>query len=122
MFRVLDILTPAGDRRVPADRGQRPFVDGRITNPHNKAKMNEQLHDTARLSAQRQAAFSQRLCEATEFPEFAFPANIAPPLITRYKPGMHYGAHADAAYLAAAAWNGPQRPQLHHLPQRPEGL
>jgi len=27
---------------------------------------------------------------------------IAPPLLTRYKPGMHYGAHADAAYLTLA--------------------
>ena len=32
--------------------------------------------------------------------EFAFPVTIAPPLITRYKPGMKYGAHADAAFIA----------------------
>ena len=31
--------------------------------------------------------------------EFAFPVLLAPPLITRYKPGMKYGAHADAAFL-----------------------
>src|SRR5206468_4474958 len=31
--------------------------------------------------------------------DFVFPAQIAPPLLTRYRPGMRYGAHADAAYL-----------------------
>ena len=39
------------------------------------------------------------LTRSEEFREFAFPVQIAPPLLTRYKPGMHYGAHADAAYL-----------------------
>jgi PKHD-type hydroxylase len=36
---------------------------------------------------------------SAEFLDFAFPAQIAPPLLTRYRPGMRYGAHADAAYL-----------------------
>ena len=34
-----------------------------------------------------------------EFREFAFPVKIAPPLLTKYQPGMYYGAHADAAFL-----------------------
>jgi PKHD-type hydroxylase len=75
-----------------------PFVDGRITNPHNKTKQNEQLHD-----AQAYQKSSQLLLQAfgrnEEFREFAFPAVVAPPLITRYKPGMKYGAHADAAFI-----------------------
>ena len=47
MYRVLQILTPdevAECRRIAAAA---PFVDGRISNPHNKAKQNEQLHDAA---------------------------------------------------------------------------
>ena len=31
--------------------------------------------------------------------EFAFPVSLAPPMMTRYKPGMKYGAHADAAFI-----------------------
>jgi PKHD-type hydroxylase len=31
--------------------------------------------------------------------DFAFPVSMAPPMITRYKPGMKYGAHADAAFI-----------------------
>lgn len=31
--------------------------------------------------------------------EFAFPVALAPPMMTRYKPGMKYGAHADSAFI-----------------------
>ena len=31
--------------------------------------------------------------------EFAFPVAIAPPMMTRYKPGMKIGVHADAAFI-----------------------
>ena len=30
---------------------------------------------------------------------FAFPKMVAPPLLTKYQPGMNYGAHSDAAFL-----------------------
>lgn len=98
MYRILKLLTDAEIaecRKIAADT---PFVDGRITNPHNKTKVNEQLHD-----AQAYHKSSQLLLQAfgrsEEFREFAFPVLIAPPLITRYHPGMHYGAHADAAFI-----------------------
>jgi PKHD-type hydroxylase len=34
-----------------------------------------------------------------DFVNFAFPVSMAPPLITRYQPGMRYGAHTDVAYI-----------------------
>jgi PKHD-type hydroxylase len=34
-----------------------------------------------------------------EFVDFAMPKRIAPPLLSRYEPGMKYGAHADAAII-----------------------
>jgi PKHD-type hydroxylase len=75
-----------------------PFADGRITNPHNLAKQNQQLHDPG---AHQQSAqlLHRALARSEEFRNFAFPTAVAPPLITRYGPGMHYGAHTDAAYL-----------------------
>ena len=98
MYRVLDILTleeVAECRKIAANA---TFVHGKISNPHNKAKQNEQLHEQA--AYQRSAKIvHDALVRSPEFHEFAFPAQIAPPLLTRYKPGMHYGAHADAAYL-----------------------
>jgi PKHD-type hydroxylase len=98
MYRVLPILTPeeiAECRRIAAAT---PFVDGRITNPHNTAKQNEQLHDPSAYQKSSDM-LRQALLRSPEFHEFAFPVALAPPLITRYKPGMKYGAHADAAFI-----------------------
>jgi PKHD-type hydroxylase len=99
MYRVLQILTPdevAECRRIAAAA---PFVDGRISNPHNKAKQNEQLHDQAAYQKSSEL-LRQALLRSPEFLEFAFPVALAPPMMTRYKPGMKYGAHADAAFIA----------------------
>ena len=98
MYRVLPILTPeevAECRKIAATA---PFVDGRFTNPHNTAKQNEQLHDQA-LYQRTAQLFHGALIRSEEFREFAFPVVVAPPLMTRYKPGMKYGAHTDAAFL-----------------------
>jgi len=98
MYRIIDLLTPAEiteGRRIAAAA---TFADGKITNPHNKAKNNEQLHEPDAYQRSSQlllAAFGRN----REFLDFAFPVKIAPPLITRYRPGMHYGAHADAAFI-----------------------
>ena len=99
MYRVLQILTPdevAECRRIAAAA---PFVDGRISNPHNKAKQNEQLHDQAAYQKSSEL-LRQALLRSPEFLEFAFPVALAPPMMTRYKPEMKYGAHADAAFIA----------------------
>jgi len=101
MYRVLDILTPeevAECRQIAAGA---TFVHGKISNPHNKAKQNEQLHEQAAYQRSAKLVLDAML-GSEEFREFAFPVQMAPPLLTRYKPGMHYGAHADAAYLTLA--------------------
>src|SRR4029078_1402480 len=98
MYRILQLLTDAEVAECRKIAASAPFVDGRITNPHNTTKQNEQLHD-----AQAYQKSSQLLLQAfkrsEEFREFAFPVVIAPPLITRYKRGMKYGSDADAAYM-----------------------
>jgi PKHD-type hydroxylase len=73
-------------------------MDGRISNPHNTAKQNEQLHDQQGYQKSAQLLHAA-LARTPEVMEFAFPVKIALPLITRYKPGMKYGAHTDAAFL-----------------------
>lgn len=98
MYRVLPILTPdevAQCRKIAASA---PFVDGRISNPHNSAKNNEQLHDPAAYQ-QSSELLKKALVRSEEFREFAFPVAMAPPMMTRYRPGMRYGAHADAAFI-----------------------
>src|SRR6476661_3236817 len=98
MYRILPILSDAEISECKRIAASTPFVDGRISNPHNTAKQNEQLHEpnAYKKSSDVIRAAMQR---SPEFMEFAFPVALAPPLITRYKPGMKYGAHADAAFI-----------------------
>lgn len=98
MYRVLDILSPEQVTELREIAASATFVHGKVSNPHNKAKQNEQLHE--QTAYQRSAKLiHDAMIASPEFHEFVFPAQIAPPLLTRYRPGMHYGAHADSAYL-----------------------
>ena len=118
MYRVLDILLPeevAECRQIAAGA---TFVHGKITNPHNKAKQNEQLHEQAAYQRSAQARGSMPCCEARNSASSPFPAQIAPPLLTRYKPGHALWRARRRRLSEAPAWNGPQRSQLHDLPQR----
>ena len=99
MYRVLQILNDAEVAECRKIAASAPFVDGRITNPHNTAKQNEQLHDRGRLSEELAAAAAGAAAQRTSSASSPSRSLIAPPLITRYKPGMKYGAHADAAFL-----------------------
>src|SRR4029078_1639094 len=86
-------------RRIAASA---KFVDGRFSNPHNTAKQNEQLHE-AEPYQQSSELLRQALIRSEEFRNFSFAYALAPPMMTRYKPGMKYGAHADAAFLPLPA-------------------
>lgn len=98
MYRILPLLTAVEVSECRRIAAATPFVDGRITNPHNKSKNNQQIHEPA---AQQETAtlIGQAFARSEEFREFAFPSAIAPPMIARYQSGMRYGAHADAAFL-----------------------
>jgi PKHD-type hydroxylase len=99
MFKeVPDLLNRAEVEELRGLAAKAQFVDGRITNPHSKVKNNLQLHEPQayQLSSQLILRAFQR---HADFNAFAFPAQIAPPLLTRYKPGMRYGAHPDNAFI-----------------------
>ncbi|MEO7814441.1 MAG: Fe2+-dependent dioxygenase [Sphingomicrobium sp.] len=98
MYRILPILSAAEVAQCRDIAAAAQFADGRITNPHNVAKNNQQMHDP---SAYQQSSELLRaaLLRSREFLDFSFLVSMAPPLITRYQPGMKYGAHADAAFI-----------------------
>ena len=98
MYRILPLLTDAEIAECRRIAATAPFVDGRITNPHNTAKQNEQLHEPQAYQKSSQLLL-QAFMRSEEFRDFAFPALIAPPFLTRYKPGMKYGLHTDSAYI-----------------------
>ena len=74
------------------------FVDGKVSNPHSKAKNNTQMHDPA-LQQSAVDIMAQALFGNEEFMAFAIPTQFAPPLLCRYTPGMKYGLHPDAAMM-----------------------
>ena len=98
MYRVLQILTPEEVAECRKIAAAAPFIDGRATNPHATAKQNEQLHDPTAYQKSSDL-LRQAMLRSPEFVEFAFPVALAPPMMTRYKPGMKYGGHADAAFI-----------------------
>jgi len=73
-------------------------VDGKISNPHSKAKSNLQMHDQ-NLQQSAVDIMAQALFANEDFVNFAIPTQFAPPLICRYTPGMKYGLHPDAALM-----------------------
>ena len=99
MFKEIpDLLGPAQVAELRSIASSAKFVDGRISNPYAKTKQNLQLHDEAAYQKSSNLML-QAMFGHEDFRNYAFPVSILPPLMTRYTPNMHYGAHADAAYL-----------------------
>jgi PKHD-type hydroxylase len=75
------------------------FVDGRVSNPNSKVKNN--LHADQQDPGHQKSSeiLGRALGRSEAFIAFAFPKRMAPPVLTRYQPGMNYGAHADSAFL-----------------------
>jgi PKHD-type hydroxylase len=94
------MLTPQEVDRLVALAKTVKFVDGRATNPHSTIKNNLQV-DHADPGYREAAEIGHAaLSRHPDVRNFAFPKLIAAPLMTRYTPGMNYGAHADAPFLA----------------------
>lgn len=97
-MQIDDVLVPAELAELHRIADNASFVDGKISNPHNLAKNNLQLHEPA--EAQRSAKLlADALYRNEEFRNYAFPKVIAPPILTKYAASMHYGLHADAAFM-----------------------
>ncbi len=96
-------------RELKAIAASAPFVDGKISNPHSRVKNNLQLHD-ATAYEKTSGILTKALASNREFMDFAMPMKFAPPLITRYKPGMEYGLHPDSAQIGLP--DGPLRPDV----------
>ena len=95
MFKEIpDLLTADEVQALRRIASAAQWIDGRQSNPHSSVKNNLQLYEKSAADILAQALYR---CE--EFTNFTFPIVLAPPMLSRYAPGMHYGGHADAAYL-----------------------
>jgi PKHD-type hydroxylase len=95
MFKVIsDLLTADEVAALRRTATTAAFQDGRGSNPHSTVKNNLQAYDKAAADVMAKALYTNE-----EFDNFAFPIILAPPMLSRYVPGMAYGNHADAAFL-----------------------
>ena len=98
-LEINDFLTPSEVARLRDLATRVTFVDGRISNPHNQAKKNLQASESDPLYAESSRIVADAFARSGPFRDFAFPAEVAQPLLARYEVGMTYGAHADTSHM-----------------------
>jgi PKHD-type hydroxylase len=95
MFKEIpDLLTAEEVQALRRIAAGAQWVDGRQSNPHSSVKNNLQLYEKSAADIMARALY-----RSEQFTNFTFPVVLAPPMLSRYVAGMHYGGHADAAYL-----------------------
>lgn len=110
ILEIKDLLTEAEVGQVRAMAAKMSFVDGRASNTGFAEKVNLQADPKDTAASECAKIVSAAFMRSRQFLDFSFPKRILPPLVTRYAPGMKYGAHADAALLATPA--GPLRSDI----------
>ncbi|MBB6094584.1 PKHD-type hydroxylase [Povalibacter uvarum] len=98
-LKIKQLLTAAEVARLDEISRDLKFVDGRATNPANQTKLNQQADPADPKYAESVQIVNAAFARSREFMDFAMPKRVAPPLLSRYEPGMKYGAHADAALI-----------------------
>jgi PKHD-type hydroxylase len=99
-LEIQGLLNPAEVARLTMLAHEVKFVEGRLSNPANDTKHNLQADTTDPRYTESSQVVAAALGRSREFRDFAFPKRFAPPLLSRYEPGMKYGVHADSAYIA----------------------
>jgi PKHD-type hydroxylase len=102
---IPDVLSVEEQQKLKELAAQTNFVDGKETAGFRAklVKNNEQVAKDATNKKQLQEIVVGALNRSKDFRRGAVPHRIRPPLISRYRPGMTYGAHVDDALMGAAA-------------------
>jgi len=98
-LEIDDVLTPEEVAELRALAAQARFVDGRLSAPHATMKDNQQIDHADEAYQASSKILAGALQRSEAFRNFAFPALMAPPLLTRYEPGMKYGEHVDSPII-----------------------
>jgi PKHD-type hydroxylase len=98
-LEIKNLLSAQDIARLNAIAKDLRFVDGRVTNPANTTKQNLQADYADPKYVESVQVLNAAISRSEELMNFAMPKRIAPPLLSRYEPGMKYGAHADTAIM-----------------------
>lgn len=99
ILEIPRFLSRMETRRLQRIGSEANFLDGRMTNPHNTTKDNQQIDHAAPGYKESSELLMDALTRHEGFRDFAMPNRIAPPLMCKYEVGMAYGAHCDVALL-----------------------
>ncbi|MDZ4776520.1 MAG: Fe2+-dependent dioxygenase [Alphaproteobacteria bacterium] len=99
-IEIKNLLTDAEVAHLTALAAKVAFEDGRATNSGFDQKHNLQVDPNDGAFAESATVVTNAFARSRAFQDFAFPRRLAPPRLARYEPGMRYGPHADAAYMA----------------------
>jgi hypothetical protein len=86
-IEIADVLAPGEIQRLRHIAERAGFVDGRISNPHNRTKNNLQADEADARCREASPLARQALDRNETIGNFAFPKRIAPPLLFRERPG-----------------------------------
>lgn len=100
ILEIKDLLTAAEVVQLRELAQKVKFIDGRASNTGFELKANLQADPADAASAEASRIVADAFRRSRQFMDFVFPKQIAPPLLARYTPGMKYGPHADAAFMA----------------------
>ena len=99
ILEIPDLLTPEELKYLQNVGTNASFSDGRLTNPHNKTKNNQQIDYSSSDYQKSSQLIMAALYRNQNFQNFAMPNRMAPPLVCKYEIGMAYGIHNDQAHL-----------------------
>lgn len=102
MYRLFQLLGADQVAQLVGIASDAEWVEGRVTNPTNSGKNNQQVQPGAARNESGKL-LADALKSNANFNEAALPVAVAPPLLSRYSPGMGYAVHGDNAFLQLGA-------------------
>ena len=102
MYRLFQLLDTEQITRLTDIARSAKWVDGRTTNPTNVGKNNQQI-EPGRARDESGMLLADALKANMMFNEVALPVAVAPPLLSKYSPGMGYAIHGDNAFIHLGA-------------------
>jgi PKHD-type hydroxylase len=101
---IPEILNSSELERIDECLQDAEFEDGRATAGYRAKRVKENLQLKTADPAKKEVSklVQNGLKHNALFQRVAIPRSIRPPLISRYKPGMFYGAHVDDALMGDA--------------------
>jgi PKHD-type hydroxylase len=97
IYIIPDVMTAAEVNKLGLLIAESSFEDGIATagSQARRVKKNEQLARSDKNKPEIQKQVREALMRSVEFRRSSLPKSIRPCLISRYRPGMHYGQHVD---------------------------